>query len=165
MIVFEDWTFSEWFFVLSFAVTTAIVAHVRGRNAVGWFILGLLFNVFSLIILFALNRLPRGPVKTCPRCAETVLAAALVCRHCGHEFALHRPSPARPSRPLPVVIGAPRTFVSRDSYGSVAYSVFSDGSIEATLDGALRAWDNVDEFRRDADRRTLSISGGRRGGV
>jgi uncharacterized protein UPF0547 len=28
----------------------------------------------------------RGASKVCPRCAEAVKAAALVCRHCGHEF-------------------------------------------------------------------------------
>lgn len=30
--------------------------------------------------------------KTCPRCAETVKAAALVCRFCGHEFDITPPS-------------------------------------------------------------------------
>lgn len=27
------------------------------------------------------------PAKTCPKCAERVLAEANVCRHCGHDFA------------------------------------------------------------------------------
>jgi hypothetical protein len=28
----------------------------------------------------------RRPRKTCPQCAESVLAAAVVCRHCGYSF-------------------------------------------------------------------------------
>jgi len=32
------------------------------------------------------SALPADDTKVCPRCAETVKAAALVCRYCGHEF-------------------------------------------------------------------------------
>jgi hypothetical protein len=37
-----------------------------------------------LLALF--GRRPRRAVKRCPECAETVLAAARVCRFCGHRF-------------------------------------------------------------------------------
>jgi hypothetical protein len=29
--------------------------------------------------------------KTCPMCAETVKSAALICKHCGHQFATDMP--------------------------------------------------------------------------
>lgn len=38
-----------------------------------------------------------GPGKVCPRCAETVKSAALVCRFCGHEFDTAS-APVRPRR-------------------------------------------------------------------
>ena len=41
-------------------------------------------------------------MKVCPRCAEDVKAAALVCRYCGHEFAEDTPAPQPPP-------GAPET--------------------------------------------------------
>lgn len=38
------------------------------------------------------TRVP-AKLKTCPRCAEEVKAAALVCRFCGHEFPQEKPAP------------------------------------------------------------------------
>jgi len=43
----------------------------------------------------ASQEIEEQPTKTCPDCAETVLAAARVCRYCGHEF--HAAGPAEGS--------------------------------------------------------------------
>lgn len=45
--------------------------------------------------------------KVCPRCAETVKTAALVCKHCGHEFA------ASPEQPKPLKITIERKAVNK----------------------------------------------------
>jgi hypothetical protein len=46
--------------------------------AVAWVLIVVFFNAW----LGA-----RSPRKRCPQCAEGVLSAANVCRHCGHRFA------------------------------------------------------------------------------
>jgi Na+/melibiose symporter-like transporter len=84
-----------WVFVI---VVTALVAGSKNRSAGGWAFAGALFGVFALIAVACCAKLPTAAeaaaareaanteTKLCPRCAETVKAAAQVCRFCGHEF-------------------------------------------------------------------------------
>jgi len=79
-------------------VVTGIIASSKGRNGLGWFLLGSLLGIFGLILIACLPSLSVEPVtvrymdvdpkatKVCPDCAETILAAAKVCKHCGVRF-------------------------------------------------------------------------------
>jgi ribosomal protein L37AE/L43A len=72
----------------------------------GLFFLLLIAFVIAFRVIAAVGRRERlkdeervaaAQEKTCPRCAEQIKAAALVCRHCGHEFA--EPVATAPSVP------------------------------------------------------------------
>jgi len=80
------------------AAICAIIAGSKNRSALGWAVLGAIFGVFALLVVACLGKLPEEgsaaamaleasePMKVCPQCAETVKAAAKVCRYCGHNF-------------------------------------------------------------------------------
>ena len=47
----------ELLFLILWAVCCGILANNKNRNVIGWFVLGTLFGIFSLIILACLPKL------------------------------------------------------------------------------------------------------------
>ena len=87
-------------FWLGFALVIAVAASNRGRSGVGWFFLAILISplLAGLFLLAAKDlkleqaarkteEVEAAGTKVCPKCAERVKKAALICRFCGNEFA------------------------------------------------------------------------------
>ncbi len=77
-------------------VVAAVIASNKGGSGVLGFIVGLLLGPIGVIIAFFMGnekaavaaQITSGDRKKCPRCAELVQPDALVCKHCGNEFAV-----------------------------------------------------------------------------
>ncbi len=78
-----------------FGLSAAIIANGKGRG--GWFILGLLFGPFSLVVallpsMAAIDQVKarssgeHGEFKRCSFCAESVRKEAIKCKHCGSDI-------------------------------------------------------------------------------
>ena len=72
------------------------IASNKGQNTFSAFLVGVLLGPLGVILVavqktntagLEQRQIASGEHKKCPRCAETVKADALVCKHCGHEFA------------------------------------------------------------------------------
>lgn len=81
----------EWLMLwLVVAVACAVIASSKGRSGFGWFILGFLFSLISLVVVAVLPSKKKDPdapdpdthVK-CPDCREFVRMDARKCKHCG----------------------------------------------------------------------------------
>lgn len=61
-----------------------------------WIIGGAVGGLLGLGMIFAGGG-NTGPTRTCPKCAETVRAAAVVCKHCGAELSPVNDQPGKSS--------------------------------------------------------------------
>lgn len=86
--------------------------------------------------------------KICPRCAETIKAAAVVCRHCNHEFGASTEAPPAPitaaippavQRPKrnPFAVGCAALFVITAILGFIGY--LSQSGQQSSVPGAQDA--------------------------
>lgn len=95
-------------FLIVFGIIVMLIAGRKGRSRFGWFLYGMaIFPVALVHILVARDLMVPIPdemdpskVKICPRCAETIKLAALVCKHCGHEMSEEEMKAAREDAPM-----------------------------------------------------------------
>lgn len=88
------------------AIACSIVATTKGRSGIGWFILGLLFSLLSLLIVIVLPSLKQDHAAPtaethvkCPFCAELIRREAVKCKHCG-EAVTPQPMEKKPPPPI-----------------------------------------------------------------
>lgn len=93
--------------VLPAVAVGAAAATEKNRDPVGWAFFALVFSWlvvgFILLILPPLPKPDDAPTRKCPRCAETIKAAAKACRFCGASF-------DGPPAPPPAAAPGPKVF-------------------------------------------------------
>jgi hypothetical protein len=80
---------------LGCAFVSAFIAVAKRRSGFGWFLLGLIFGIFSTVVIAVIPAVTEAKpyrmarpdeIKRCVECGEVVLKVAKVCKHCGYRF-------------------------------------------------------------------------------
>jgi len=71
-----------WIITLVFGGIASLIAHGKGRNALGWFLAGTFIGPFALVVAFLPPVAREGMYARCPACAELVSVEAVTCRYC-----------------------------------------------------------------------------------
>lgn len=86
LVTFVGWFVPSWF--------VAMYAEKKGHSFWGFFLLSILIGwIIGLIAaLIVKDRNAQAATMPCPFCAEPILAAANVCKHCGHQVRISAPA-------------------------------------------------------------------------
>jgi len=89
------------FFWLLFAAIVGWLAHLKGRSAIGFFLISIVFSpIVGLIVTLIIKpsdeiaeqrALLSGEGKVCPFCAEQVRREAVNCNHYDKDMPAHSP--------------------------------------------------------------------------
>jgi len=74
-------------FTFIVAIGCSLLAESKNRNGAIWFILGLVFNVFALIVLFFLRKEDNSTcIKRCFYCGNDVNCKEKICPFCKKDL-------------------------------------------------------------------------------
>jgi zinc-ribbon domain len=76
---------------VAFGIVSAVAAHGKGRNSLGWFLAGLVIGPFALFVTALPNVPCPGQFIACTDCGEVIREDAKLCRYCGLELRENRP--------------------------------------------------------------------------
>jgi hypothetical protein len=71
-----------WLVTMVFGSVASLIAHGKGRNAMGWFLAGTFIGPFALVVAFLPPVTREGMYVQCPACKEVIRADAATCRYC-----------------------------------------------------------------------------------
>jgi hypothetical protein len=68
-----------------FGMVSGLIARIKGRSMLAWFVAGLIIGPFALIVAAMPPKARPGHLAECPACCEVIQEEARVCRYCGTQ--------------------------------------------------------------------------------